>query len=130
MVITTTATSADAVDRWRGAGAKVETLDPGPQGHGVDLAAALVLLGREGVLQAMFEGGPTVHGALLAAGLVDRVVAYVAGVALGTAGRPSLDWVGPASLDVAPRFGLRAATALGDDVRLDLVPARHADGER
>ncbi|MFO7589980.1 MAG: bifunctional diaminohydroxyphosphoribosylaminopyrimidine deaminase/5-amino-6-(5-phosphoribosylamino)uracil reductase RibD [Acidimicrobiia bacterium] len=128
MVLTTAEAPADAIDRWRGAGAKVETVDPGPQGIGVDLAAALALLGREGVLQAMFEGGPTVHGGLLAAGLVDRVVAYVAGVALGPGGRPSLEWDGPPTLAAAPRFGLRSATALGDDVRLDLVPAAGGEG--
>ncbi|HUV11307.1 MAG TPA: dihydrofolate reductase family protein, partial [Acidimicrobiia bacterium] len=76
----------------------------------------------EGVLQAMFEGGPKLHGALLAGGLVDRIVAYVAGVALGAAGRPTFDWAGPTTLDAAPRFRLGSATALGDDVRLDLVP--------
>ena len=100
----------------------VELLEPGVDGVGIDPEAVLELLGREGVLQAMFEGGPSIHGALLAAGAVDRVVAFVGGVALGPAGRPALDWTGPASLEAAPRFRLRSATPLGDDVRLDLVP--------
>jgi len=122
MVVTTLAAPAPVVDRWRSAGAKVEAVEPGPEGVGVDLLAVLALLGREGVLQAMFEGGPKLHGALLAGGLVDRIVAYVAGVALGAAGRPTFDWAGPTTLDAAPRFRLGSATALGDDVRLDLVP--------
>lgn len=128
LVLTTAAAPPSAVDAWRDAGAKVEVLDPGIDGVGIDLEAALRLLGGEGVLQAMFEGGPAVHGALLAAGSVDRFVAYVGGVALGPAGRPALDWAGPASLDAAPRFRLRSATPLGDDVRLDLVPASLAPG--
>ncbi|HEU5301453.1 MAG TPA: bifunctional diaminohydroxyphosphoribosylaminopyrimidine deaminase/5-amino-6-(5-phosphoribosylamino)uracil reductase RibD [Acidimicrobiia bacterium] len=128
MVLTTDAAPIETVDQWRCAGAEVETIGAGPRGVGVDLEAALALLGREGVLQAMFEGGPTVHGGLLAAGLVDRIVAYVAGVALGPRGRPSLEWDGPPTLAAAPRFGLRSATALGDDVRLDLVPVAGGEG--
>lgn len=123
MVVTTDAAPSSAVERWRSAGAMVEMVGPGAHGVGVDLAATLALLGREGVVQAMVEGGPTVHGALVADGLVDRVVAYVGGVALGPAGRPVLDWDGPATLAEAPRFRLGTATVLGDDVRLDLVPA-------
>ena len=41
---------------------------------GVNLAATLDLLGRRDVLQAMVEGGATLHGPLLAAGLVDRLM--------------------------------------------------------
>ena len=79
----------------------------------------LTFLGSEGVLQAMIEGGPTVHGALLTAGLADRVVAYVAGTALGPGGRPMFDAPLPRALDDAPRFVLLGTDALGDDVRLD-----------
>ena len=131
MVVTTAVAPAAVTDAWRSAGAKVEFVEPGRRGVGVDLAATLGLLGREGVLQAMFEGGPSVHGALLADGLVDEIVVYVAGVALGPGARAAFDWTGPPSLDAAPRFSLRSARALGDDVRLDLVPAvpaRRGDG--
>ena len=51
-----------------------------------DLAAALDLLGRHDVVQAMVEGGATLHGGLLAAGLVDHVIAYVAPKVLGPSG--------------------------------------------
>ena len=61
-------------------------------GAGVDLAATLEVLAGLGVLQAMVEGGAARHGALVEAGLVDRLVAYVgARRVLGPDGRPALD---------------------------------------
>ena len=62
----------------------------GPGQGGVDLQAALELLGRRGILQAMVEGGATLHGALLGAGLVDRIVVYVGGAVLGAGGPPGV----------------------------------------
>jgi len=122
LVFTTERATDRSVDAWRSSGAKVEVLPAGANG-GIDLAAALGLLGSEGVLQAMFEGGPTVHGALVAAGLAERFIAYVAGVMLGPDGAPALRGAFPAALTDAPRFHLLDAHALGDDVRLEYVPS-------
>jgi diaminohydroxyphosphoribosylaminopyrimidine deaminase/5-amino-6-(5-phosphoribosylamino)uracil reductase len=122
LVFTTELATDGSVDAWRSAGAKVEVLPAGAYG-GIDLVAALGLLGSEGVLQAMFEGGPTVHGALVAGGLADRFIAYVAGVLLGPDGTPALRGAFPAALTDAPRLHLLDARRLGDDVRLDYVPA-------
>jgi diaminohydroxyphosphoribosylaminopyrimidine deaminase/5-amino-6-(5-phosphoribosylamino)uracil reductase len=123
LVLTTAGAPPATLDAWRAAGAKVELLDPAPDGIGVDLTAALALLGRDGVLQAMVEGGPTLHGALLRAGLIDRVVAYVAGAVLGATGRPAFAGDGPATLADAPHLELLGARVLGDDVRLEYAPA-------
>jgi diaminohydroxyphosphoribosylaminopyrimidine deaminase/5-amino-6-(5-phosphoribosylamino)uracil reductase len=120
LVLTTEAAPAAVMDAWRSAGAKVEVL-PAAQAGGVDLGAALTFLGAEGVLQAMVEGGPTLHGALLAAHLVDRVVAYVAGIVLGPGGRPAFDAALPSTLADAPRLGLLTVRPLGDDVRVEYV---------
>jgi diaminohydroxyphosphoribosylaminopyrimidine deaminase/5-amino-6-(5-phosphoribosylamino)uracil reductase len=127
LVITTEAAPAAAVDGWRAAGAKVELVPPSP--GGVDLAASLTVLGSHGVLQAMVEGGATVHGALLSAGLVDRLVVYVGGVLLGADGAPAFAAPSPASIAHAPRLSLRGATPLGDDVRLDYTVVRAAAPE-
>jgi diaminohydroxyphosphoribosylaminopyrimidine deaminase/5-amino-6-(5-phosphoribosylamino)uracil reductase len=120
LVVTTDAAPAGVVDAWRAAGAKVETVPAGPVG--VDLAATLDLLGRLDVLQAMVEGGPSVHGALLAAGLADRVVAYVAPKVLGPRAVPAFPQPDPASIDDAADWQLVSTTTLGDDVRLEYEP--------
>jgi diaminohydroxyphosphoribosylaminopyrimidine deaminase/5-amino-6-(5-phosphoribosylamino)uracil reductase len=117
LVVTTDAAPAVRVDGWRAAGAKVETVPPAP--GGVDLEATLDLLGQREVLQAMVEGGPTVHGALLAAGLVDRLVAYVAPTTLGPRARAAFPEPDPDTLADARRWRLLSTTSLGDDVRLE-----------
>jgi diaminohydroxyphosphoribosylaminopyrimidine deaminase/5-amino-6-(5-phosphoribosylamino)uracil reductase len=123
LVVTTEAAPAAAVDAWRSAGAKVETVAPAPEG--VDLAATLELLGRRDVLVALVEGGAEVHGALLAAGLADRLVAYVAPTMLGPDARPAFARPAPATLADAARWRLLSATPLGDDVRLEYEPEEH-----
>jgi diaminohydroxyphosphoribosylaminopyrimidine deaminase/5-amino-6-(5-phosphoribosylamino)uracil reductase len=128
LVLTTDAAPATIVDAWCAAGAKVESLPAGPGGAGVDLSAALALLGGHGVLQAMVEGGATVHGALVRAGLVDRVVAYVAPTVLGSGGRPMLAGDGPAGVGDAPRWRLLSARRLGDDVRVEYEAAPDEPG--
>lgn len=120
LVVTTDLADPRAVDAWRAAGAKVETV---PEcGGRIDLAAALALLGGHGVLQAMVEGGAALHGALLAAGLVDRLTVYVGATLLGARAKPGLDWAGPATVADAPRLRLVGTAVLGDDLRLDYLP--------
>jgi diaminohydroxyphosphoribosylaminopyrimidine deaminase / 5-amino-6-(5-phosphoribosylamino)uracil reductase len=117
LVVTTEAASPRAVDAWRAAGAKVETVPPAP--GGVDLEATLDLLGRQDVLQAMVEGGASLHGALLENGLVDRVVAYVAPKVLGPSALPAFPAPEPDTLADVHSWRLVSAIPLGDDVRLD-----------
>ena len=124
LVVTTEQADRAAVGGWRDVGAEVAVVPPAAAGGGVDLAAALELLGQRGVLQAMVEGGAAVHGALVAADLVDRLVLYVGGCLLGERGRPMVAWPGPASIDAAPRWRLVEARALDRDARLEYEPAR------
>jgi diaminohydroxyphosphoribosylaminopyrimidine deaminase/5-amino-6-(5-phosphoribosylamino)uracil reductase len=124
LVVTTERAPAAELDAWHAAGAKVEIVGPGPEGRGVDLVALLTLLAeRHGVLQAMVEGGGNLHGAFVAEGLADRLVAYVAPVLLGERGLPVVGFPGPDTLADARRWTLRDVTRLGDDVRLTLDPA-------
>ena len=92
----------------------------GPGGRGVDLIAALELLGGLGVLQALVEAGGELAGALVAAGLVDRLVTYV-GPVVARAQRPVPRSMSTpvAMLSDAPRFELVDVARFGDDVRLD-----------
>jgi diaminohydroxyphosphoribosylaminopyrimidine deaminase/5-amino-6-(5-phosphoribosylamino)uracil reductase len=59
----------------------------GPDGR-VDLAALLETLGARGCISLLAEGGAEVHGALFDAGLVDRVVAFIAPRVIGGSASP------------------------------------------
>jgi diaminohydroxyphosphoribosylaminopyrimidine deaminase/5-amino-6-(5-phosphoribosylamino)uracil reductase len=122
LVLTTAAAGKEAVKAWLDAGADVEVVPAAGGGPGVDLVAALTVLGGRGVLQAMVEGGPTLHGALVRYGLVDHMVLYVGGRLLGAAGLPLLAGPGPATIGEAPQWRITASRILGADIRLDCEP--------
>lgn len=124
LVVTTEQADPSAVDAWRAAGAKVETVDRGAGGLGVDLRATLEILGGHGVVQAMVEGGPTLHAAFVDEDLADALVVYVGATLLGERGLPSIPSPGPDSIGEASRFELLDATRLGSDARLELVARR------
>ncbi|WP_032370626.1 bifunctional diaminohydroxyphosphoribosylaminopyrimidine deaminase/5-amino-6-(5-phosphoribosylamino)uracil reductase RibD [Rhodococcoides fascians] len=67
------------------------------------------------------EGGPTLAGAFLAAGLVDRVVAYIAPAVLG-AGPAAVENAGIGTIADAIRFRTETVTMIGNDVLLSVVP--------
>jgi diaminohydroxyphosphoribosylaminopyrimidine deaminase/5-amino-6-(5-phosphoribosylamino)uracil reductase len=94
----------------------------GPDGH-LDLDALLGRLFERGRRHVMLEGGPHLAGAFWRAGLVDRVVAYVAPALLG-AGPSALEDAGIGTIADAARLRLEDVARLGDDVRLTLRPAR------
>ena len=86
---------------------------------GVDLAVLMSELYRRERYQLLLEGGATLAAGFLAAGLVDRVVAYLAPVLLG-AGAPVIGAFGPASISDALRLTLRLQdlTYIDGDVRI------------
>ena len=84
-------------------------------------AEALKALGERGVVSVLLEGGPTVAAAFLRAGLVDRVVGYVAPALLG-AGAAAVGDLGVGTIADAVRLRLDEVVRLGDDVRLTLIP--------
>lgn len=89
----------------------------------LDLERVLAELGRRGINELQVEAGPTLGGALFAAGLVDELLLYVAPVLLGDSGLPLLAL--PTVSDLAGRWPLRVLDQrqLGDDQRLLLRPA-------
>ena len=91
---------------------------PGPDGT-VDLVGLLTELARDEVVSVLLEGGPTLAGAFWRAGLVDRVVGYVAPALLGD-GPAALERAGIATISDAVRLHLTDVTRVGEDVRLSL----------
>jgi diaminohydroxyphosphoribosylaminopyrimidine deaminase/5-amino-6-(5-phosphoribosylamino)uracil reductase len=78
---------------------------------------ALAALHEQGIRHVWLEGGPTVAGAFVRAGLVDEVIAYVAPLLLGD-GLSVLGDAGIATLTDGLRLSLVDVTRVGDDVRL------------
>jgi diaminohydroxyphosphoribosylaminopyrimidine deaminase / 5-amino-6-(5-phosphoribosylamino)uracil reductase len=69
-------------------GVRLVELPLGENGR-VDVGAALVAIGRTDAVRLLVEGGAALHGALFAAGEVDRVAAFVAPCLLGAGEAPA-----------------------------------------
>lgn len=95
---------------------------PGQVG-GLDLHAVLAELARRDINELHVEAGPTLCGALLAAGLADELLLYVAPVLLGDTARPLLQLPPLASMAARWNLGLKDQRMVGTDVRLRLRPA-------
>ncbi len=89
---------------------------------GIDLAAVLRRLAELEINEVWVEAGPTLNGALLAAGLVDELVVYLAASVLGASARGMFDLPPLASLAVRPEFRLQSVRHLGDDLCLIYTP--------
>jgi diaminohydroxyphosphoribosylaminopyrimidine deaminase/5-amino-6-(5-phosphoribosylamino)uracil reductase len=87
----------------------------GPDGR-VDLAALLTELYVRGVRAVLLEGGPTLAGGFLAAGLVDKIIGYIAPKMLG-AGQPSMVGAGITTISEAIELDLSDLTRVGPDLR-------------
>ena len=103
--------------------ARVERVALAAQGAALDLRAVLALLAGRGCNEVHVEAGPTLCGALFAAGLVDELLLYVAPLLLGDDARPLLQL--PSLSDMARRWQLRVVDQrmLGADWRVQLRPA-------
>ncbi|MFH9267385.1 bifunctional diaminohydroxyphosphoribosylaminopyrimidine deaminase/5-amino-6-(5-phosphoribosylamino)uracil reductase RibD [Streptomyces sp. NPDC017546] len=91
-------------------------------GPGLDLDALLAALHERGVLSVLLEGGPTLAGAFVAAGKVDKVVGYLAPVLLG-AGPAALADAGISTISEALRLDVTETVPIGPDLRITAVPA-------
>ena len=80
-------------------------------------------LGRQGVVQAMVEGGATVAGEFHRQGLVDRYVLYLAPALFGgDDARPLLAGPGAPTIDGVWRGRISSVERLGQDLRIELEP--------
>jgi diaminohydroxyphosphoribosylaminopyrimidine deaminase / 5-amino-6-(5-phosphoribosylamino)uracil reductase len=72
-------------------------------------------------IDVIIEGGPTLAGAFLRAGVIDRILAYVAPILLGGP-IGAVDDVGVLSIASAQRWRFDGEERFGSDLRLSLVP--------
>ncbi|WP_338016073.1 bifunctional diaminohydroxyphosphoribosylaminopyrimidine deaminase/5-amino-6-(5-phosphoribosylamino)uracil reductase RibD [Meridianimarinicoccus roseus] len=106
---------ADRIARWQNRGARCMVVQPGADRQ-IDPAACLAALGAAGINSVFCEGGGAFGASLLAAGVVDDLIGYTAGLILGAEGWPGLGAMGISALNQAPRFALVETRALGDDI--------------
>ncbi len=107
---------ADRIAAWREIGA--ETLEiPFDADGQLDLGAMFRLFGARGLTRVLCEGGGRLAAALIGADLVDEIVAFTAGRALGDEGTPAIGGLGIAALDSAPHYRLVETSAVGGDIR-------------
>lgn len=99
---------------WESCGARLLQCDI--RAGRVDPQGLLSRLGAEGLTRVFCEGGGQLAASLLAADLVDELVGFTAGMALGAEGRPGIGAMGVDTLSEAPRFVLEEVRALGGDV--------------
>lgn len=86
----------------------------------IDLAAALQDIGARGVNELHVEAGARLTGPMVAAGLVDELLIYLAPKLLGRDAREMFSFTEPATLAEAMQFDLHDVARIGDDVRVML----------
>jgi len=120
---TLVAHAADLAPRGRTA-ARVERLAVRRGKGGLSLPDLLSKLAARGVVHLLVEGGAAVHARFLEAGLVDRVMVFVAPKLAGADGVPLAAFRGPARMSDALALADVTVERLGDDVLVTGVPAR------
>jgi diaminohydroxyphosphoribosylaminopyrimidine deaminase / 5-amino-6-(5-phosphoribosylamino)uracil reductase len=101
------------------AGASAEVV-VAPGDGGVDLAEAIGLLGRRGIVDLLVEGGPRLAGSLLRAGFVDRVVWYVGAGLAGGVGIPAVAGV-LANMEAIRPLDVVSVGLIGPDIRVEAM---------
>jgi diaminohydroxyphosphoribosylaminopyrimidine deaminase/5-amino-6-(5-phosphoribosylamino)uracil reductase len=103
----------------------VEVLQVAGRGGRVALPAALRALAARGLTSVLVEGGASVAAEALRAGVVDRLVLFVAPLLLGGDGVPAIGPLGIRRVRDALRTGALAVARAGDDLVIDttLAPA-------
>jgi diaminohydroxyphosphoribosylaminopyrimidine deaminase / 5-amino-6-(5-phosphoribosylamino)uracil reductase len=88
----------------------------------LDLERVFARLGELEINEVLVEAGPRLSGALLAAGLVDEWLLYLAPKLLGKDAKPLAALAGLTRLESAPEFTLEDCVPVGQDLRLRLRP--------
>jgi diaminohydroxyphosphoribosylaminopyrimidine deaminase / 5-amino-6-(5-phosphoribosylamino)uracil reductase len=118
LIGTTDASPADAQREWERAGAEVIVL-PSSLDGGVALPALLETLGKRDAQNVLIEGGATLAWGAVEAGMVDRLVLYVAPKLVGGVDAPGvLAGEGVASIADAIPLRIRSIEPVGDDLKV------------
>ena len=95
----------------------------------VNLSELLAGLGRQGIVSLLVEGGSATLGAMLDAGLVDQVQAFIAPALIGGSDAPSpIGGGGAAVMGDAWRLERTTLEAIGADWLITGYPTRQEGG--
>jgi diaminohydroxyphosphoribosylaminopyrimidine deaminase/5-amino-6-(5-phosphoribosylamino)uracil reductase len=115
VILFTCGADEDRRSALRSKGAAVETVGGEVR---CDLGEIMRRLAELQYNEIWVEAGPTLNGALLARGLIDELVVYLAPTVLGSDGRDMFELTGLTSLAECPRFRFEEAHSIGDDLRV------------
>lgn len=119
LVVTTARADAAKAEALRARGAEVLVCGD----HRVDLPALAAALHEREIRSVLLEGGSAVHGAFMDAGLVDKVMVYIAPLLIGGASAvPAVGGTGVERLADAMRLGAVTVQRLGDDLLVTGTP--------
>ncbi|WP_345790359.1 bifunctional diaminohydroxyphosphoribosylaminopyrimidine deaminase/5-amino-6-(5-phosphoribosylamino)uracil reductase RibD [Ruegeria pomeroyi] len=104
----------DRARAWEGTGARL--IPCAVEAGQISATDLLRQLGGQGLTRVFCEGGASLAASLLAADLVDELVGFTAGLAIGAEGLPAVGVLGLEQLSEAARFDLIEARAIGADI--------------
>lgn len=108
------AAPAEALDWWQNRGAR--TFEVAESGAGLAPLALLSVLGQAGLTRVFCEGGGQLAASLLAADMVQDMVGFTAGLALGADAQAGVGPLGLTRLADATRFQLVSVQTVGTDL--------------
>ncbi len=114
--IFTAQTDKEKIHRLEDTGAKIIPLPD--QAGKVDLAAMMTRLAELGINELLVEAGPLLSGALVAAGLVNEIIFYLAPCLLGDSAQGMLALPELANLSEKYDLQIRDIREIGTDIRL------------
>ena len=118
LVATTPAASADLRWRWEAAGGEVVVMEDGEDAS-LPLRRLIEVLGKRDIQNVLIEGGSTLAGAVIEAGVADRFVVYLAPKLLGGDDAPGiLGGRGAPTISEAAPLTVTEVTRIDEDLKV------------
>lgn len=117
LIATTEKSSSKFRQDWKNTGAEVQIFPEAEEG--IHLPSVIKELGQRGILQILVEGGGTLLGSMLNAGLLQRFYLYIGPCILGNEGRPLFNGLSIASIQEAIPLNFIESKRLGSTERLE-----------
>ncbi|TVY04521.1 bifunctional diaminohydroxyphosphoribosylaminopyrimidine deaminase/5-amino-6-(5-phosphoribosylamino)uracil reductase RibD [Cohnella terricola] len=127
IILTTVRTDEEKATRLQALGAEVLRVGSGDR---VDLIEAMIELGKREIGSILLEGGGVLNGAMLQAGLIDKIMLFYAPIIVGGEGSPSaFAFKGPEFMSDALRLENVTMQSSGQDWCIAGYPVRPVAGE-